>query len=167
MPHTGFRYHHAMIVEDPDSPGMYWIEHEQAIALHHEDVWACLTTASGLTRWLAVDAQIEAVAGGLIVLAWDRAWKSTTTVAILEIDAGGMMVWDWQAASSDQHAPLYWIVSPSVERGSVLKMRQGPFKGDRDSLVLMGEEAQYWTWHLCNLRSVLEAKHDMRAVRPL
>lgn len=156
-----------MIVEDPDTPGSYWIHHEQPIALHHEDVWACLTTAAGLCRWLAVDAQIDPVAGGLIVLAWDRNWKSTTTVAILEIDAGGTIVWDWQAASSDQHAPLYWMVLPSVERGCVLKLRQGPFRGDAESLIRMAEEAQYWTWHLCNLRTVLESRHDMRAVRPL
>lgn len=156
-----------MIVEDAESPGQYWIEHEQAIALHHEDVFACLTTSPGLCRWLAVDAQIDAEPGGLIVLAWDRGWKSTTTVAILDMDAGGLMIWDWQAASSDQHAPLYWSVTPSVESGSILRLRQGPFGSARDSMLLMAEEAQYWTWHLCNLRSVLEAKHDMRAIRPL
>lgn len=156
-----------MIVEDPDSPGMFWIHHEQPIAVHHEDVFACLTTAAGLCRWLAVDAQIDAEPGGLIVLAWDRGWKSTTTVAILEIDAGGSIVWDWQAAASDQHAPLYWQVLPSVESGSIVGLRQGPFKSTGDSLRVMAEEAQHWTWYLCNLRGVLEAKHDMRAVRPL
>ncbi len=156
-----------MISEDPEHPGQYWLEHEQTVASHHEDVFAALTTSAGLCRWLAVDAQISAEPGGLIVLAWDRAWKSTTTIAILDLDAGGTMVWDWQAASSDQHAPLYWQVLPSVENGSILRLRQGPFAGTTESLLLMAEEAQFWTWYLCNLRGVLEAKHDMRAVRPL
>ena len=156
-----------MISEDPDSPGMFWLEHEQAIALHHEDVFAAFTTAAGLCRWLAVDAQIDATDGGLIVLAWDRGWKSTTTIAILEFDSDGRITWDWQAASSDIHAPLYWQVLPSVENGSIVRLRQGPFRDTHDSLLLMAEEAQYWTFYLCNLRGVLEAKHDMRAVRPL
>ena len=43
----------AMNVEDADTPGLFWIEHEQPIALHHEDVLACLTTSAGLCRWLA------------------------------------------------------------------------------------------------------------------
>ncbi|MEZ6234251.1 MAG: SRPBCC domain-containing protein [Phycisphaerales bacterium] len=157
-----------MIVEDAESSGQLWIVHEQPIALHHEEVFGCFTTAGGLCRWLAVDAQVEARAGGLIVLAWDRGWKSTTTIAILEIDPGGRVTWDWQAASSDRHAPLYWEVEPSVEQGCVVRLRQGPFPAaDAEALRLMAEEAQYWTWHLCNLRGVLEAKHDMRAVRPL
>jgi hypothetical protein len=46
-------------------------------------------------------------------------------------------------------------------------MRQGPFKDDPDSLMAMAEEAESWRWQLCNLRGVLEAKHDMRVVRPL
>lgn len=156
-----------MITEDPDIPGALWLEHEQPIAVHHEDVFASLTTSGGLCRWLAVDAQITLEPGGLIVLAWDRAWKSSTTIAILDFDAEGTVTWDWQAAASDQHAPLYWHVLPSVERGSIVRLRQGPFPATIDSLRLMAEEAQFWTWHLCNMRSVLEAKHDMRAVRPL
>ena len=158
---------HGMIRPDAATPGQFWIEHEQPVAVHHEDVFACLTTSAGLCRWLAVDAQIEPRPGGLIVLAWDRGWKSTTTIAILDLDYGGTITWDWQAASSDQHAPLYWEVLPSVENGAVVRLRQGPFGSSVESLVLMAEEAQYWAWFLCNLRSVLEAKHDMRAVRPL
>ncbi|HVP74275.1 MAG TPA: SRPBCC domain-containing protein [Phycisphaerales bacterium] len=145
-----------------------WIVLREVIALHHEEVFACLTTADGLTRWFPVAAEIDTLApGGVIRLYWDEKRTKSTTIAILNYDAGGMIVWDWYAQSSDTHAPVYWVVSPSVEQGSKVVLRQGPFKDDADSLIAMADEAESWRWQLCNLRSVLEAKHDMRKVRPL
>jgi uncharacterized protein YndB with AHSA1/START domain len=144
-----------------------WIVLDETIALHHEEVFACFTTADGLSRWFPVAAEVDLQPGGLIKFCWDERCTKTTTLAILNYDAGGLMVWDWYAQSSDTHAPVYWIVSPSVEQGSKVVMRQGPFKDDVDSLVAMAEEAESWRWYLSNLRSVLEAKHDMRNVRPL
>jgi hypothetical protein len=34
-------------------------------------------------------------------------------------------------------------------------------------MISMADGAESWRWYLCNLRSVLESRHDMRAVRPL
>jgi hypothetical protein len=31
----------------------------------------------------------------------------------------------------------------------------------------MAEDAESWRWYLCNMRTVLEARVDMRAERPL
>ncbi|HRQ71829.1 MAG TPA: SRPBCC domain-containing protein [Phycisphaerales bacterium] len=145
----------------------YWIEHEQRIAVHHELTFACLTTGAGLSMWFPVSAEVDLRPGGLITLGWDEKARRRTTIAILDYDAGGRITWDWYAAHRDQHAPIYWRVEPDVERGSILKFRQGPFAADEDSLVGMALEAQFWAWHVCNLRAVLEAKHDMRTVRPL
>ena len=50
-----------------------------------------------------------------------------------------------------------WRVGPALR----------PFKDDVESLIALGNEAESWRWQLCNLRSVLESKHDMRKVRPL
>lgn len=145
-----------------------WIVLDETIAMHHEEVFACFTTASGLSRWFPVAAEIETMEpGATIKFCWDERCTKFTTLAVLNYDAGGMVVWDWYAQSSDTHAPVYWIVSPSVEQGSKVVMRQGPFKSDVDSLIAMAEEAESWRWYLSNLRSVLEAKHDMRKVRPL
>ncbi|MCB9846571.1 MAG: SRPBCC domain-containing protein [Phycisphaeraceae bacterium] len=153
-----------MVRRDEDG---YWLEHEQPLAMHHEEVFACLTTDGGLMRWFAVAARIEARAGGLLELGWDRAFRSKSTLAVLEFDAGGKIRWDWYAGNADTHAPLEWRVEPDVEQGSVVRLIQGPFRADTESLVAMAEEAQFWTWQLCNMKSVLEAKHDMRRVRPL
>ncbi|MHC5005145.1 MAG: SRPBCC domain-containing protein, partial [Planctomycetota bacterium] len=86
----------------------YWIELSEPIARHHEDVFACLTTAAGLTTWFPVAATIEARAGGLLVLGWDERFEHKSTIAILEHDEGGSVVWDWYAALQDTHAPVYW-----------------------------------------------------------
>lgn len=144
-----------------------WIELEETIAAHHELVFACLSTAGGLTRWFTVAAEVEARAGGLIKLGWDEKMTRTTTVAILDFDEDGWIVWDWYAGPQDVHAPVYWKVSPNVEEGSRVQLRQGPFDEDVESMMAMAEQLDSWRWHLCNLRGVLEAKHDMRAVRPL
>jgi uncharacterized protein YndB with AHSA1/START domain len=144
-----------------------WLTLKEVIAAHHDDVFDCLTTPEGLTRWFPVAARVDLRQGGQIVLAWDPDFTKTTTIAILDYDAGGKIVWDWHAGSDDMHAPIYWLVKPSVEKGSVEIMRQGPFKDDPDSLMALAEEAESWRWQLCNLRGVLEAKHDMRTVRPL
>jgi len=152
-----------------DNDGL-WIVLRETIALHHEEVFSCFTTAGGLSRWFPVAAQIEGATlepGSTIRLCWDEQCTKVTTIAVLNISAGGEVVWDWYAQSSDTHAPVYWRVIPSVEQGSSVEMTQGPFKDDLESLIAMAEEAESWRWYLCNLRSVLEAKHDMRSVRPL
>ncbi|MGI9013213.1 MAG: SRPBCC domain-containing protein [Phycisphaerales bacterium] len=144
-----------------------WIEMEETIALHHEDVFACFTTSGGLTRWLAVAARIDLRAGGLIVLGWDEHTTRKTTIAILEYDPAGRITWDWQTQQSDTHAPLYWEVQPSLEEGAVVRLRQGPFANNEESLIEMANEVDTWRWYLCNLRSTMEVSHDMRRVRPL
>jgi uncharacterized protein YndB with AHSA1/START domain len=144
-----------------------WLILRETIAAHHEDVFHCLTTADGLTRWFPVAAEVDLRQGGRIVLSWDPKFTRTTTVAILDYDPGGKIVWDWYASSDDTHAPVYWSVEPSTEEGARVTMRQGPFREDHDALIALAEEAESWRWQLCNLRTVLEAKHDMRRVRPL
>ena len=153
-----------MIREEEDG---HWVVLQETIACHHDEVFTCLTTADGLSRWFPVAAKIQLREGGQIVLSWDSDFTRTTTVAILEYDAGGTIVWDWQAAHSELHAPVYWSVQPDPQQGTALELRQGPFKTDVESLLALAEEAASWQWQLCNLRCVLEAKHDMRAVKPL
>jgi len=144
-----------------------WVILRETIAIHAEDVFECFTTASGLSRWFPVAAEIDLRPGGEIVFGWDHEFDRTTTVAILDYDPGGRIVWDWQVAHSETHAPVYWTVEPRVEEGAKVVMRQGPFSEDADILIGMAEEAESWRWHLCNLRGVLEVGHDMRRVRPL
>ncbi len=139
-----------------------WVILDETIACHHDEVFSCLTTADGLTRWFPVAATVDLRTGGQIVLSWDKDFTKTTTVAILDYDAGGKIVWDWQAGHQETHSPVYWQVKPSVEQGSTVTLRQGPFKEDVESLVVMAEEAESWRWQLCNLRAALVVKHDMR-----
>ena len=144
-----------------------WTELQETIASHHEEVFACLSTSEGLSRWLPVAAKLDLRTGGTIVFGWDRTFSRTTTIAILDYDPSGSIVWDWQVADSDTHAPLYWTVKPCVEEGCRVLLRQGPFRDDVESLLQMANEAESWRWQLCNLRSVLEASVDMRQHRPL
>jgi hypothetical protein len=58
-------------------------------------------------------------------------------------------------------------VTPSTEDGSLVVLRMGPFAEDPESLIAMAEDAESWRWYLCNMRTVLEARVDMRAERPL
>lgn len=145
----------------------YWLTLEETISVHHEEVYACFTTVGGLMRWFPVDAEIDCRTGGTIVFYWDREKSHKSTVAILNYDPGGEIVWDWYCGPGDVHAPVYWSVVPDVENGSIVKLRQGPVKCDMDNMPCMMDEAVNWTWQLCNLRSVLETKHDMRKVKPL
>jgi uncharacterized protein YndB with AHSA1/START domain len=144
-----------------------WCTLKETIAAHHEIVFDALTSESGLTRWLPVAAEVDLRQGGLIVFGWDAKMRRRTTIAILDYDPGGRIVWDWYVDHSDVHAPVYWSVDPSVEEGSLVTLRQGPFKDDPESLITMATEAETWRWYLCNLRTTLEARHDMRKVKPL
>ena len=153
-----------MITREEDG---VWVTLEETIAVHHDEVFSCLTTPSGLTRWFCVSAEIDLRQGGLLVFGWDEKMTRTTTVAILEYDPGGRIVWDWYAEHGQTHAPVYWTVQPSVEEGSNVTLRQGPFKTEPDALLVMADEAQMWRWYLCNMRSAFEAKLDMRKIKPL
>lgn len=145
----------------------YWLVLTEVIAFHHEEVFACLTTDAGLMRWFPVAAEVDLEVGGRIVFGWDNKFTKKTTISILEYDAGGAITWDWYSSSDDTHAPVYWSVEPDHEEGSRVTMRQGPFKETIEGLIALADEADSWRWQLCNLRTVLESKHDMRRVRPL
>ncbi|MCP3902144.1 MAG: SRPBCC domain-containing protein [Planctomycetes bacterium] len=153
-----------MITREDDG---VWVELEETISIHHDQTFTALTTVGGLTRWFCVSATVDLRQGGLIVFGWDPEMTRTSTVAILEYDPGGRIVWDWYANHGDMHAPVYWAVEPSVEDGSRVRLRQGPFKDDGEALMVMANEAQMWRWYLCNMRSCFEAKLDMRKVKPL
>jgi uncharacterized protein YndB with AHSA1/START domain len=153
-----------MIKEEDDG---VWVILRETISCHHEEVFACLTTDVGLCRWFPVAAKIDLRTGGEIVLGWIEDFSRKTTIAILDYDAGGRIVWDWHAAQHEFHAPVYWQVEPDVEQGSLVTLRQGPFKDSKESLLAMADEAESWRWQLCNLRTVLDAKVDMRKHRPL
>jgi hypothetical protein len=43
----------------------------------------------------------------------------------------------------------------------------GPIGTGPEALMAMAEDAESWRWYLCNLRTVFEARVDMRTVRPL
>lgn len=144
-----------------------WVTLKETIAAGPDEVFSCLTTAEGLSRWFPLGAEVDLKPGGQIIFSWDRDFQKTSTLAILDYDAGGRIVWDWYASYEDTHAPVYWTVTPMVEQGAKVILRQGPFQEDADLLIAMAEEAESWRWYLCNLRSVLESKHDMRRDRPL
>ncbi len=142
-----------------------WIVLHETIACHHDELFSCLTTPDGLSRWFPVTARVDLRTGGQIVLGWDKSFSRTSTIAILEYRPDGHITWDWQLARCDTHCPVYWTVAPSVEEGCRIEMRQGPFHDDAQSLMDMAEEAESWRWRLCNLRSVLEVALDMRQER--
>jgi uncharacterized protein YndB with AHSA1/START domain len=150
-----------------------WVTLKETIAASPEEVFACFSTSEGLTRWLAVGAQLEAEPGGTMTLAWDREFGRTLTVRIREFEpasgtAHGRITFDWfPDPMSDESVPVEVTVSNDMANGSRVILRQGPFREDADSLIAMADGAESWRWYLCNLRSVLETRHDMRAVRPL
>ncbi|MHC4217518.1 MAG: SRPBCC family protein [Planctomycetota bacterium] len=144
-----------------------WVVLHETIATHHEEVFACLTTPAGLSRWFPVAAKVDLKAGGEIVLGWNQDFSRKTTIEILDYDPGGRIVWNWHVAQYEVRAPVHWQVEPDVEQGCMVTLRQGPFPDDVECLLAMADEAESWRWQLCNLRSVLEASVDMRKHRPL
>ena len=144
-----------------------WLVLEEIIGAHHEEIFGALTTATGLRQWFPLDAEVDLRTGGHVTFAWDKDFRKTTTVAILDYDPGGRIVWDWIVSHGDTHAPIYWGVEPMLDRGSKVTFRQGPYREDIDSMKAMASEASSWMWYICNLRSLSEAKLDMRKHRPL
>lgn len=115
----------------------------------------------------------------ILSIAWDRAWNHTTEILILEHDITAVadgcarIKFEWfPSPVDDTPVPIEIVVAPLAERGdgtagARVILRHGPFADETDNLLFMADSAESWRWYLCNLRSVLEAKHDMRAVRPL
>ena len=81
----------------------------------------------------------------------------------------------YNAATESQRGqivPVEITVTPLADRGGEsggarVIVRHGPFPDDADTMLTVADSAESWRWYLCNLRSVLETKHDMRAIRPL
>ncbi|MSQ90125.1 MAG: hypothetical protein EXS01_01855 [Phycisphaerales bacterium] len=153
-----------MVIRDEQG---IWTVLRETIAAHPEEIFAALTTEVGLIRWFSVAAQVDLRAGGSIVLGWDRKFKRKLTIGIEEFDAGGNIAWNWPSRGDDRFVRIAWTVQPSVEQGSEVVLRMGPVGSDPESLMAMAEDAESWRWYLCNLRTVFEARVDMRTVRPL
>ncbi len=149
--------------------GGVWVTLKETIAASPDEVLECLTTPEGLTRWLAVGASFEPHAGGKLTLAWDREATHMLETTIHEYDiAAGRVSWVWYPAPlEDWTVKLEFIVDRHIEEGARIIVRLGPFSESTESLLAAADAAESWRWYLCNLRSVLESKHDMRAVRPL
>ena len=94
-----------------------WVVLRETIACHHDEVFACLTTAGGLSRWFPVAAKVDLKVGGEIVLGWKGDFSRKTTISIIDYDAEGLIVWDWSARASDKSFPVHWLVEPNVEEG--------------------------------------------------
>jgi len=144
-----------------------WVTLKETIASHHEEVFACLTTEAGLIRWFPVACEIDLRTGGSMKLSWDAKFRRTLTIPILRYDPAGEVSWGWHPGVSDDVVPIHWTVTPDVEDGARVIHRHGPFRNDSEHLLELANDAESWRWYMCNLRTVLEARVDMRAERPL
>ncbi|MSR17874.1 MAG: SRPBCC domain-containing protein [Phycisphaerales bacterium] len=144
-----------------------WVTLRETITAHHEEVFSCFTTAAGLTRWFPVAAEIDLRVEGGIVLGWDAKFFRRMTVRIVDFDAGGRIAWRWPIGHEGEETKVTWSIDPDVERGAQVVMRMGPFGDDPNTLIAMADDLESWRWYLCNLRTVLDARVDMRAIRPL
>ena len=144
-----------------------WVTLKENIAASHEEVFACLTTDAGLTRWFTLAAEVDLRKGGSMKLAFDAKFRRAFEVPILNYDPEGRVTWGWPLGVTDEIVALEWTITPDVEAGSRVIQRHGPFPEDPDALISAANDAESWRWYLCNLRTVLEAKVDMRSERPL
>lgn len=161
-----------------------WITLKEEIHAAPAEVASCIASASGICRWLAVAAEYPTEIGATLSISWDREWSHTTDVTVLEylcdrvLDGHALVRWDWYPSPIDETSvPVEISVSPLTHHGRALAgdpsgarviVRHGPFRITAgDALLTVADSAESWRWYLCNLRSVLEAKHDMRAIRPL
>ncbi|MBX3355190.1 MAG: SRPBCC domain-containing protein [Phycisphaeraceae bacterium] len=144
-----------------------WVTLKETIAAHHEEVFACLTTEAGLIRWFPVACQVELRTGGQMKLAFDAKFRRPLTIPILEYHEDGRVSWGWYPGIGDEMVPIHWTVTPEVEQGARVIHRHGPFRNDTEHLIELANDAESWRWYMCNLRTVLEARVDMRHERPL
>ena len=156
-----------------------WVTLKETIHASPAEVASCITSPAGLCRWLAVDCEFDGNAGSMLSISWDREWNHATEVKVLEFDSDhaleghARIKFEWfPSALEDAATPIEIAVTPVGTRGDGTSgarviLRHGPFADNTDALIFMADSAESWRWYLCNLRSVLEQKHDMRAVRPL
>jgi hypothetical protein len=164
-----------------------WVTLKETIHASPADVASCIATASGFCRWLAVACELvvdesrnrAGVPSTTLSISWDRSWDHSTDLKVLEhdtdhaLDGRARIRFEWYPNPlDDAPTPVELTVTPLAEQGdgtagARVILRHGPFAHDPDALVFMADSAESWRWYLCNLRSVLETKHDMRAIRPL
>lgn len=156
-----------------------WITLKEVVHAAPGEVAACVADAAGICRWLAVAAEYPPEVGATLSIAWDRTWSHSTDLRILAHDCARVhdgharVRWEWFPSALDEApVPVELAVTPLPDRGgnsggARVILRHGPFADDPETLLVVADSAESWRWYLCNLRSVLEAKHDMRAMRPL
>ena len=156
-----------------------WVTLKETVHAPPAEVASCIATAAGFCRWLAVGCELESSDHASLAISWDREWNHTTEVKVLSFDADhahdghARIKFEWfPSALEDWATPVELTVTPVAARGDGTSgarviLRHGPFADNSEALIFMADSDESWRWYLCNLRSVLEQKHDMRAVRPL
>ena len=169
-----------MVGREPDG---VWVTLKEVVHAAPGEVASSIADATGLCRWLTVGAELPEDAdpdgGARATFAWDRDWKLVAEVALLDHDTArrhdghATIRLGWHPDPlSDTVVPVEIAITQLPDRGgdtggARVILRHGPFADDTEALLVMAHSAERWRWYLCNLRSVLEAKHDMRAIRPL
>jgi uncharacterized protein YndB with AHSA1/START domain len=124
-------------------------------------VFEAVSTPRGLASWMVVRAELSPRAGAKYELEFDGGWVHRGTVQRVRANHSISLSWAWDGVPVKGT-----VLTLSVRRkkgGALLRLVHRGFPRGEKWTDLYGVSEWGWTYYGMNLKSVLEAGHDLRS----
>ncbi|HTT46232.1 MAG TPA: SRPBCC domain-containing protein [Thermoplasmata archaeon] len=125
-------------------------------------VFKWISTPERLTRWLCDSASLPARTGGTYRLGWDGGPTHSGRVLDFTRGAGFTLAWQWPGKERLGTTRLRLSIE-AKDDGTVLRFTHSGFQRTGEWVDLYEGAIRGWTYFMMNLKSVMEAKHDLRS----
>jgi uncharacterized protein YndB with AHSA1/START domain len=124
-------------------------------------VFEAISTPRGLASWMVVRAELPARTGAPYELEFDGGWRHQGIVQQFHAGRSIALTWAWDGV------PLKGTVLTLSVRaksgGALFRLVHRGIPREKKWMDLYGVTEWGWTYYGMNLKSVLEARHDLRS----
>lgn len=137
------------------------VERQFFVRASPREVFRAISTAQGLSRWMVEHAEIALEKGGKYRFEFPGGWVHEGVVLRLLPGRLLSLSWSWKGVRL-AGTELTLSVSRKGD-GSLFKVTHTGFPQSERWTDLYGGAEWGWTYYAMNLKSVLEAGHDLRS----
>ncbi|MCI4334548.1 MAG: SRPBCC domain-containing protein [Thermoplasmata archaeon] len=124
-------------------------------------VFDAISTPRGLASWMVVRAELPAQTGAKYEFEFDGGWRHEGTVQRFRAGRSITLTWAWEGVPV-KGTVLTLSVRPK-KGGALFRFVHSGFPREKKWMDLYGVTEWGWTYYGMNLKSVLEAHHDLRS----
>lgn len=125
------------------------------------EVFRAISEPQGLARWMVERARLPLQTGAKYALVFQGGWRHRGTV--VRFRPGSLLSLSWAWDGVPLSGTVLTLSVKAARGGTVVKFVHSGFPREERWVDLYGVTEWGWTYYGMNLKSVLEADHDLRS----